>query len=222
MRAVRRTAGLIAALMALTPPLAFAQQLVRRSKPSTGADAYVMIESESLAAKQSFDAVLGASSLTFVGGGVDVVRIWKGAFVRVAVSRAQKTGSRVFVDSTLRTYPLNIPLTITMTPIEAGGGWRLPSLDGKGRVVPYVGAAALWLHYQESSSFADASENTDTIFGGSALFAGVEGNIGHLNVGVEGLLRRVPQGVGAGGVSASFKESDLGGGAVRLRIGASF
>jgi hypothetical protein len=191
-------------------------------KPSVGADVYVLFERESLNATQSFTAVLGTATVSSLGGGVDIVRIWKGAFARIAVARFTKTGTRVFVDSTLHVYPLNIPLTVTMTPVEVGGGWRLPSFDGKGHVVPYIGAAAVWLRYQESSMFADPSENTDTTFQGSALFAGIEGNVQRLNVGVEGLYRRVPQAVGAGGVSSTFKETDLGGVAVRLRVGVGF
>jgi len=204
----------------LAPAVAFAQQPNRRA--SIGADVYVLVESETLTAKQSFTAVLGGSSMTLEGGGVDVVRIWKGLFARVAVAHAGKTGSRVFVDSSLHVYSLNVPLTINMTPIEVGGGWRLPSFDRKGHVVPYVGGTALWLRYQESSSFAEASENTDANFRGGAVFAGIEGNAGALNLGVEGVYRTVPRVIGAGGVSAAFNETDLGGAAARVRVGVRF
>ena len=191
-------------------------------KSPVGAAVYVLFERETLNASQSFTAVLGTATASQFGAGVDIVRIWKGVFARVTAARFTGTGSRVFVDSTLHVYPLNIPLTVTMTPVEVGGGWRFRSLDGKGHLVPYVGAAALWLRYEESSMFADPSENTDTTFQGSTVFAGIEGNVQLLNVGVEGLYRRVPQAIGAGGASSAFKETDLGGGAVRVRIGVRF
>ena len=211
-------AGLIT-LVLLTPAAALAQQ---PPHPQVGANVYVLFDQESLAATQSFTAVLGTSRVPLAGAGIDIVRLWKGLFVRVAIEKGSKTGSRVFVDSSQQVFPLNVPLTVTMTPVEAGAGWRLPAFDRKGHVVPYLGAAALWLRYEESSSFADTGENTDATYQGAAIFAGVEGNVSHLNLGVEGVYRRVPNAVGAAGVSSTFKENDLGGAAVRVRIGVGF
>jgi hypothetical protein len=137
------------------------------------------------------------------------------------VTHVEKTGTRVIVDGT-EAIPLNIPLTIGMTPIELGGGWRFGGLDKGSHLVPYVGAAGLFLQYRETSEFADDSENTNTTFHGSTIFGGIDVAIKFVHVGVEGVYRHVPNAIGAGGVSQAFKENDLGGGVVRFMFGVGF
>jgi hypothetical protein len=70
-------------------------------------------------------------------------------------------------------FPLGIPLTVTMTPIEAGGGWRFASKTGS-RFTPYAGAAFLSMGYTETSDFAGAGDNTSERFTGQDLFGGVD------------------------------------------------
>ena len=183
--------------------------------PSAGVRAYVAVDLNVVAAKQSFDAVLGTSQLTAFGGGVDVVDIWKHLFARVAVTRARKTGSRAFVANG-QVFPLNIPLTVTMTPVEAGGGWRFV----KGRVTPYAGAAFVSMGYTETSEFAQAGEDTAERFSGQEVFGGAEfGIMKWLVAAAEAQYRRVPNALGAGGLSREFAETDLGGFTARVTIG---
>ena len=136
-----------------------AQAASMRRPPATkariGVRAYGLVEHEWLKATSSFNAVLGTSSLTFAGGGADVVNLWKGAFFRLDGARAKKSGTRVFLDGTTP-ISLNIPLTVTMTPIEIGGGWRFAPLDRGRHLVPYAGAARLTLRYRETSQFSQA------------------------------------------------------------------
>lgn len=204
------------------PPVSALPRLPPVKEDPIGILAYVLIDAEKLAATKSFTAVLGTARSRGVGGGIDVVRIWRGAFGRFSAGQSSKTGSRVIVDSDETVYVLSIPLTVTITDVEIGGGWRFSSLDAKGRLVPFVGASKLWRRYEESSMFAEAGENVDSRFLGDTIFGGVELNVSVMNVAVEGLRRRVPQGLGVGGVSSAFKENDLGGGVVRLRIGVGF
>jgi hypothetical protein len=192
----------------------------RRERP--GLRAYGIFESEALTASQSFDAVLGSSRLELKGAGADLVHLWKGAFVRVTVTKGKKSGQRVFVTSSKEVIPLNIPLTVQMTPLEIGGGWRFGSLDGGGHIVPYVGANGLWLHYKETSQFSEPGEDTDETFKGSSVFGGIDVGISFVRVGIEGLYRRVPKALGDNGVSESFGEHDLGGAAVRVTFGIGF
>ena len=209
----------VAALVLAVPGAARAGQNAQPTAPSPiGLRAYAIVDLDALAAKESFDAVLGASQLTAFGGGADVVDIWKHLFARVAVTRTQKKGSRVFVSGS-QVFPLGIPLTVTMTPIEVGGGWRFASKAGS-RFTPYAGAAFLSMGYTETSTFADAADNTSERFMGQDVFGGVDvGIVKWLAASAEVQYRHVPNAIGAGGVSQDFGESDLGGVTLRVTIG---
>jgi hypothetical protein len=184
-----------------------------------GLRAYGVVDLDALAAKDSFDAVIGTSQLTAFGGGVDVVDIWKHLFVRVAVTRVRKSGSRVFVADNHEVSSLNIPLTVTMTPVEVGGGWRFVSSKG-GRLTPYAGVSFLSMGYSEVSKFAEAGENTNERFSGQDVLGGVEVAIVKWLVAAgEVQYRRVPNALGAGSVSKDFGESNLGGVTARITIG---
>lgn len=183
-----------------------------------GLHAYGVVDLDALAARESFDAVVGTSKLTAFGGGVDVIDIWKHLFARVAVTRASKSGSRVFVANGV-VFPMNIPLTITMTPVEVGGGWRFVTSKAS-RLTPYAGLSFLSMGYTETSKFAEAGENTAERFAGEDVFGGVEvGILKWLFASGEVQYRRVPDALGAGGVSKDFGESDLGGVTARITIG---
>jgi opacity protein-like surface antigen len=212
--------GCAAALTVLLFPAAAAGQAPDPSRPPPriGLRAYGIVALDAVAATESFNAVLGTSQLKAFGAGVDVVNLWKHLFARVAVTRARKEGSRVFV-SGAEVFPLGIPLTVTMTPVEAGGGWRFESALGP-RVTPYAGAAFLSMGYTETSQFAEAGENTSERFKGQAVFGGAEfGILKWLVASAEGQYRRVPDAAGAGGVSKEFNETDLGGFSARVTIG---
>ncbi len=188
-----------------------------------GFRASLIVDHESLAASKSFKAVLGTSSLTEVGFGADATGLWKGLFARVSFTTATHSGSRVVVNSAGKSYSLGIPLTLKLTPIEVGGGWRFGSLGGRARIVPYVGAALLLQRYREQSKFADASENTSTTDRGDTLFAGVELGVAPIvKVAVEGLYRNLPNAVGRSGVFQAYTESNLGGGVIRFSVGVGF
>ena len=96
-----------------------------------------------------------------------------------------------------------------MTPIEAGGGWRFASKTGS-RFTPYAGAAFLSMGYTETSDFADAGDNTSERFTGQDLFGGVDiGIVKWLAASAEVQYRRVPNAIGAGGVSKDFGENPI-------------
>lgn len=207
-------------VLLLAPGVPARGQDAQPPKPpsSIGLHAYGVVDLDALAARESFEAVLGTSHLTAFGGGVDVVDIWKHLFVRVAGSRARKSGTRVFV-SNGQVSSLTIPLTVTMTPVEVGGGWRFVSPKG-GRFTPYAGVSFLSMGYTETSKFADPGENTSERFTGQDVFGGLEvGIVKWLVAAGEVQYRRVPDALGAGGVSKDFGESDLGGVTARVTIG---
>jgi opacity protein-like surface antigen len=181
--------------------------------------AYAAVDADTMAASRSFDAVLGTSTLIGYGGGVDIEDLWKHLFVRAAVTHTSKTGTRAIFTGT-EVVSLNVPRTVSMTPIELGGGWRFAA--ARRRVVPYVGAAALLMSYKETTPVppADASDNVSDTFTGYSAFAGTDiGITKWLVAGAEAQYRRVPNAIGDAGLSQAFNESDLGGFAFRVTIG---
>lgn len=222
MRPTLRLACMVAAGVLVLPAIAGAgpDQDAPNAPPrkplSIGLRAYGIVDFNTLAAKQSFEAVLGTSKLKMFGGGAEL-DIWKNIFVRVAGTRARETGTRVFVSGS-EVFKLGIPLTVTMTPIEAGGGWRFVTKSG--RLTPYAGVSYLSLGYSEVSEFAEAGENTSERFTGQAVFGGAEFRIWKWFIAAgEAQYRRVPKALGAGGVSKDFNETDLGGFTARIAIG---
>ena len=209
---------LVVAMVGVPGPAHAAGQNAQPKSPSPiGLRAYAIADADSIAATESFEAVLGTSRLQAFGGGVEITDIWKHLFARVAVTRARKSGSRVFVSGT-QVFPLGIPLEVTMTPIEAGGGWRFVTKSN--RLTPYAGAAFLSMGYTETSKFAESGEDTSERFKGQDIFGGVDvGLVKWLSIAAEAQYRRVPNALGAGGVSKDFNENDLGGFTARITIG---
>ena len=114
-------------------------------------------------------------------------------------------------------FPLGIPLTVEVTPLEITGGWRFKNLWS--RVVPYVGGGWSSYDYKETSEFADASENVDDRFTGWHLLGGVEFKVARwVGVGGEIAFTSVPDALGPGGASEAFDETNLGGTSYRLKI----
>ncbi len=224
MRSFFVSAAIAAALLVSAP--AHAQVIARTGGVTmasvVGIHAFGIVELERMAAEDSFDAVLAESSKSrprLFGAGVEVERVWKGVFARFTATRTSNTGTRVFVDSAKNVHSLNVPLTITLTPIEIGGGWRF----GRGRVMPYVGAAWLFQRYEETSTGASASENTSTTDRGTAFFGGFDVALGIARVGAEGFYRSVPNATGGpASVLADFNEDNLGGMGVRVLFGVGF
>jgi hypothetical protein len=87
----------------------------------------------------------------------------------------------------------------------------------------YGGAGLLHLVYRETSRFAGVGDDTDTTFNGSVVFGGVEVPVWRWIVaGAEGQIRSLPNAIGASGASKAFKETDLGGGTLRVVLGVKF
>jgi Outer membrane protein beta-barrel domain len=181
----------------------------------------------SATAKESFEAVLDTRSGTDVGIGAQVA--WqsgrlRGLFVEVDASRFEETGERAFVDQG-EVFPLGIPLTIGLTPIEVSVGYRLnPVRRTRGGVVAspiayFAGGGVGSLGYTETDDEEEISEH----FTAYHVMAGADVTLGRLlQIGAEARYRWVPDGLGAGGISDAFNETDLGGSTFRIRIGVGF
>lgn len=187
--------------------------------PSRGFEigGYATIGRIDFTAAESFDAVMGEHAGRIFGGGARIGLPWYGLFVDLGAWRFRGTGERVFVhDGT--PFPLGIDTTVTVTPIEISGGWRL-RLRRAPRFTPYVAAGVTSMRYQETSDFAIAGEDVDDNFTGYHVFGGAEYKLtSWLGIAGEAAWTTVPDGLGAGGVSAAFGETDLGGTSMRFKI----
>jgi hypothetical protein len=231
LRELRRDAPAVAPFQAVVEAHASfstaapAQRVVRRqpapARRGIGIHGFFLYESTAMIASQSFDAVLGSSTLSGAGGGVEVLRLWRGLFARVVRSSARAEGSRVIAAGG-EPESVDIPTTVEVAPLVIGAGWRQP-LGRSGRVVPYGGAGFLRLSYRETSRFASTSENTDEAFRGYTIFGGVDVGLWKaLTAGVEAEVRHAPHAIGKAGVSDVFDEHDLGGSAIRVLVGLRY
>ena len=183
--------------------------------PSIGLRAYGVIDTTTMAATDSFKASFGTAQTTGVGGGAEL-DVWKHLFLRFAVSRSKQDGTRVFVDNG-QVFDLNIPMSVTMTPIEAGGGWRFASHS---RFAPYVGAAFISMAFEQVSDFSLSGEDVTERYTGGAAFGGVDVTIWKgLFVGGEAQYRHIPVPDVSTSVMTAFGEQNMGGFTARVLIG---
>jgi opacity protein-like surface antigen len=174
------------------------------------------VGSTTFGATQSFETVLGSASGVVFGGGVEGL-LPKNIFVNVRASRFRKTGERVFVHNGER-FGLGIPATVTVTPIEFTGGYRF---QRGWRVVPYAGGGIGRHRYEETSDFADASEDVKESFTGYHVLGGAEFRFAQwIAAAGEAQWATVPDALGQdpNGVSSEFDETDLGGVTFRVKL----
>jgi opacity protein-like surface antigen len=215
---MRTTLAAILAL-GLSAPLA-AQSRARPpaadDEPSFALRPFFVVTGEKFAATQTFDATFGRSFSPFFGGGLELVLSERsGFYVDGAISRFKKTGQRAF-RANGQNFPLGIPLTATITPIELSVGYRFRTSP---RLFPYVGLGVGSYGYKETSDFSDAGDNVDTRHSGYLAVGGAEVRV-HRLVGIAGDVQytRVPGILGNGGISKEAGEDNLGGITVRLRV----
>jgi hypothetical protein len=209
----------IVALAALAAALAAGRAEAQSPAPkrSVQIGGYAMVGRFSFAASESFDAILGTTSGTILGGGATIGLPLGGLFVDVGAWQYSASGERALVLDG-QVIPLGIPLDVTITPLELSAGWRfrirrLPKLS------PYAAGGYSSYGYQESSTFDGAGENVDERFGGYHLRGGAEVKITRwLGLAGEMAWTTVPDAIGGGGVSKAFNEDNLGGTSFRARI----
>lgn len=185
--------------------------------------------STSFTARDSFEAILGKSNGAVYGGGAGVL-IGRHLFVDVQVSRFSADGERVFVTDSLDVFPLGIPMTVTTTPVDVSVGWRFtPGAPRPGRApagrgaarfrpVPFVGGGIGVLQYEEASEFAESGDDVSDSHTSYHVLGGLELPITRqIGASVDALYRWVPDGLGGGGVSAVYGDTDLGGFTFRVR-----
>jgi hypothetical protein len=173
---------------------------------------------QAFTAIDTFDAVFGRSYEPFLGGGVQVVSD-DTYFLELSASRFQQTGQRAFI-SNGESFRLGVPLTATITPLEATAGYRFKLSPGlRQRVTPYLGVGAGLYLYKESSGFADADVDVEARHAGFVANGGAEFRLHRwFGLAFDVQYTRVPGILGRGGVSQQANEDDLGGIAGRVKL----
>jgi hypothetical protein len=183
--------------------------------------AFFVAEITALSASETFEAVSGSSVMNSLGGGGEVLNLWRKAFARVAVTSGSQTGSRgYFIGG--EQLPVEIPVEVRITNFELGGGWR-QYLKKHPNIAFYGGGGLVIANYRESSDFAEAGEDSALAFNGYSVFGGVEVAIWKWVIGgVEGHYRSVPDALGETGLSNAYGDSNLGGASIRVLIGVRY
>ena len=168
-------------------------------------------------AADSFDAVLDTHSGAIYGGGLRLV-LPGGPYLEVGAWRFEEDGERAFATSTGQVFPLGIPMTVTMTPLEITGGWRFHGLLGP-RFTPYVGGGFTSMRYEETAEFAGTDDDVSDRFNGFHLTGGADYRLARwIAVGGDVTWTSIADAIGESGVSAVFEEDNLGGTSLRVRI----
>jgi opacity protein-like surface antigen len=208
-----------------------AQESPRHPKPAARAlapreplysiDAHIQFGHLSQTARDSFAAILGNSSGQVFGAGAELA-FRQGFFVRADVSYFRDEGERVeMVDGEI--VPLGIPLTLSLTPIEFSGGYRLSAVRfgrrGQVALVPFVGAGAGVVRFREETDDEHPDEQTSERFTSYHMLVGLDVPLGkRVAIGGELTRRWVRDGLGSGGISEAFGETDLGGTTMWTRV----
>jgi hypothetical protein len=234
---MRRSVSLVLALVLVTPASLFAQARTVPPPPPSGQTArrpttparrvapayprglqvrgFGVVAQDWFTASSTFKAVLGSGSGTEYGGGLSFTE--GPGFLDISARRFKKDGERVFVTDSGTVFPLGIPTSVTMTPLDITAGWRFRPLFR--RVRPYLGAGYTRLTYEESADFAQDGDNVKESFNGFHVLAGGEVRFGRL-VGFAGEVAwtSIADALGDAGASKAFGETNLGGTSARLKL----
>jgi hypothetical protein len=212
---MKTIAGCVFAVLIAVSASAQSSQAPAPSEPEAAFRGFFIVTQQRFAASTTFDATFGSSSQPFFGGGAQVT-MPGGIFVEFAVTRFSKTGQRAFF-SNGQSFPLGIPLTATLTPVEFSVGYRFGAT--RWRVIPYAAGGIGRYNYTEESSFAADGDNVDTHHVGYLVNGGVEIRLHKwFGVAVDAQYTHVPGILGEGGISQDAGETDLGGVAARFKF----
>ena len=223
-----RRAIVVLALLALTPAASTGQtRQPQPARPATNApltfrgfgDAGATV----FTATQSFTTILGRPSGAVFGGGVELV-LPPHLFLSVAASRFSRGGHRVFVFEG-QVFDLNVPTTITVTPLEVTIGYRFtrppPRAGTRRRVVPYAGGGVGWHKYHETSGHSTDTDDVSRTFTGYHVLGGADVPMTKwIAAAAEAQWASVPNALGNDphAVSSLYNEHNLGGFTFRMKV----
>ena len=144
-------------------------------------------------------------------------RLPSGFYIEFGVTRFKKTGQRAFV-SNGQAFPLGIPLTATITPIEFSAGYRFGAT--KWKVIPYAAGGIGRYNYKEESDFSADGDAVDAHGVGYLANGGVEFRVQKwIGLSVDAQYTACPRHPRRqGGISQEAGETDLGGIAARFKV----
>jgi hypothetical protein len=174
-------------------------------------------EASELSAVDTFRSLLGSSRIAGFALGAEISGLPSGISVWASIGRSRASGGRVFVIDGER-IPLDIPLRLTMMPIEVTAGWRQRPRSGSSL---YLGGGLILLRYNETTlEFAEPEDNIRTSFPGAVVHGGLSINVSRRTfLNAEMRFRTVPTKPVAGTLAFDFGENDLGGLALRIGVG---
>ena len=203
-----------AATLFLLIGCAMAAPAAAQDVPDISIRPFVMATEQAFAAVETFDATFGRSYEPFFGGGGQVV-FHDRVYVEISASRFKQTGQRAFRSGGTN-FPLGIPLTATITPIELTAGYRFRFWP---RVRPYIAAGVGSYSYQETASFANAGDDVNVRHTGYVVNGGAEFRLHRwVGLGTDVQYSHVPGILGQGCISQQAGESNLGGVALRVKL----
>jgi opacity protein-like surface antigen len=156
-------------------------------------------------ANQSFNAVLGKSGGLWYGGGLqyDFASRYR---MEAGAEHFQATGQRVFIFNGT-TYALGITDRLKVTPIMGTAAVRFPNRSFD----LYVGGGAGVYLFNESSDFAESSDNVSEAKAAYRALGGVQWRLARkYSAALEVRYTTVPSAF-SGGTAAALNESNLGG-----------
>jgi hypothetical protein len=169
---------------------------------------------ERFAAAATFNAIFGQPVGALFGGGVQVTH--RQLFFEVSASRFKRTGERGF-SADGEGFGLDIPLTVSITPVEVSAGYRFRPL--RSSITPYVGAGLGFYRYKETSPSADPGEEVAASHAGWLLVGGAEFRLHRwVALGADLQYTYVPGILGQGGLSQEVDEPNLGGISARFKV----
>ena len=209
--------GAVVFLFASVPPCGAQNRIAMRGFADAGLTVFT--------ATQSFKAILGTPAGAVVGGGVEV-GLTRNVFLSLGASRFSRTGERVFVFQN-QVFKLNVPDTITVTPLQLSAGYRFlgrrptTRFTRPARYTPYAGGGVGWYRLSETSAHSTSDDDEKTTHAGYHVLAGVETPIRRwMAAAVDAQWALVPNAFGdsAASVARLYDEHDLGGFTLSVRI----
>jgi hypothetical protein len=171
-----------------------------------------------LFAGKSFSSSVGSSTLAGFGGGLWIGKS-RGLFLRATATIVRKTAHR-FAG---QLGSSDIPLMIVIDPLDIALGWTFPPASWTLGTRVFAGGGLAVAHYSEGSPGGNAREQFAEWVPGYSAFIGAEffPNAA-VSIAPELLFRSLPNGLGGGGVSAAFDETNLGSVTLRVSAGVRF
>jgi len=164
-------------------------------------------------ASDSFKAVFGRSAGLSLGAGMKMDFAYS-FFFEASVDYFRRNGNRVFVTGS-EVFKTDLDTNVIIVPISFSGGYYF--LKSK-KISPYIGGGYS-LYYFKEEEYIPWENGSSLWHGGYHILGGVDFlNREALSLSAEAKWSHVPDVIGNHGVSAYYKESNIGGLSIIFKI----